>query len=164
MLDEDEWRERVNWCHLGEGASLVSKWKLAKVEEEEQGEEVEEEEDGQEEQEEEEGEGEEEEGEGEEEEGEGEEEEEDEEWELPWLKEQQEHGEKEHCLSLHLQRDSLQMKFWGDCGTSSFPGISMGTARYGRLPARGTAKRETAGAATVELQPLKDGQVQTLPV
>ena len=150
MLDEDEWRERVNWCHLGEGASMVSKWKSAKVKEEEQGEEVEEEEDGQEEQ--------------EEEEGEGEEEEEDEEWELPWLKEQQEHGEKEHCLSLHLQRDSLQMKFWGDCGTSSFPGISMGTARYGRLPARGTAKRETAGAATVELQPLKDGQVQTLPV
>ena len=54
VLDKDEWGERVNWCHLGEGASMVSKWKLAKVEEEEPGEEVEEEEDGQEEQEEEE--------------------------------------------------------------------------------------------------------------
>ena len=169
VLEEEYNRWMINWCHFGEGASLVARWQVSRVEGEEQGEEGEEEE-------------EEEEGEDEEEEENGQEEHEvEEEQSLEEEEEEDEDGEEEnedqweweefekraHCLSLHLQRDSLHMKYWGDCGTTSFPGVSTGTARYERVPGeRGTGRRETVDTAAVEeplqLQPLKDGQVQIL--
>ena len=107
---------------------------------------------------------------------EGEDSEEEEDWE-----EEEEHDEdggnedeQEYawCISLHLDKNSLVMEHQGECGTSTNPGISTGTARYTRVPARGTGRREegmTKGPAVKEpqpafplqLQPLKDGQVET---
>ena len=131
-----------NWCHVGKGASLVSKWQVSNVEGEleeweEEGEEQDQaEQEGQQEQ----------------------------ENRKAQEEEQEQEQEKAWSVCLHLHKDSLLMEYEGDCGTSTVPGISRGTARYARVLSSGTGRREegAAEAATVEepLQPLRDGQVE----